>query len=170
MEEEKKEQEEKIEVEAEEVKEEEKKEEEKSSFEKKFEKFNDTEDSTKDFDKKDIEENKVYSIFAYLGILVLIPLLAAPKSKFARYHSNQGLILLIIEVAAAVLQSILHLIFTAVIDVHAVDVIISIIFYLFYLGILVLVILGIVNVCQEKAKQLPLIGKFKILSEEKKDK
>ena len=168
MEEEKKENIE-VEAEVEEVKEEEKKEEEKeekSEFEKKFEKFNDTEDTTKDFDSKDIEENKAMGVLAYLSILVLIPLLAAPKSKFARYHTNQGLILFILELITGVLQGFLHFMFTAVVDVHAVDVIFSIIFYLIDLVYLLFIILGIINVVQGKAKQLPIIGKFKILKEE----
>ena len=166
MEEEKKEN-----IEVEEVKEEEKTEEakeEKSEFEKKFEKFNDTEDTTKDFDSKDIEENTAMGVLAYLSILVLIPLLAAPKSKFARYHTNQGLILFILELITGVLQGFLHFMFTAVVDVHAVDIIFSIIFYLIDLVYLLLIILGIVNVVQGKAKQLPIIGKFKIISVEPK--
>ena len=170
MEEEKKENIE-VEAEVEEVKEEEKTEEakeEKSEFEKKFEKFNDTEDTTKDFDSKDIEENKAMGVLAYLSILVLIPLLVAPKSKFARYHTNQGLILFILELITGVLQGFLHFMFTAVVDVHAVDVIFSIIFYLIDIVYLLLIILGIVNVVQGKAKQLPIIGKFKIISVEPK--
>lgn len=170
MEEEKKENIE-VEAEVEEVKEEEKTEEakeEKSEFEKKFEKFNDTEDTTKDFDSKDIEENKAMGVLAYLSILVLIPLLAAPKSKFARYHTNQGLILLILEIITGVLQGFLHFMFTAVVDIPIINIIFSIIFYLIDIVYLLLIILGIVNVVQGKAKQLPIIGKFKIISVEPK--
>lgn len=165
MEEEKKEQEEKVEVvEAEEVKEEEK--EEKSAFEK----LNDTKDSTKDFDAKDIEDNKAFAILAYIGILVLIPLLAAPKSKFARYHTNQGLVLFICELIAGFVHGILHFMFTVVVDVHIVDVILSIIFDILYLAYIILIIIGVANVCQDKAKELPIIGKFKILNENSEDK
>ena len=32
------------------------------------------------------------AILAYFGILVLIPILAAKDSKFARFHANQGLL------------------------------------------------------------------------------
>ena len=57
----------------------------------------DTKDTTGDFDKNDIEQNRVMAILAYLGILVIIPIAAAKNSKFATYHANQGLILLIAE-------------------------------------------------------------------------
>ena len=95
-------------------------------------------------------------ILAYIGILVLIPLLAAPKSKFARYHSNQGLILLIIELISVVVFSLLGLI-------PYVGIVFSIVGWLVDLLCFVLLILGIVNAAQGKAKALPLIGKFNIL-------
>ena len=49
-------------------------------------------------DATDIANNKVFAILAYFGLLVLIPILAAPNSKFARYHANQGLTLFILEI------------------------------------------------------------------------
>lgn len=45
--------------------------------------------------KKDIEENKLIAAIGYVGILCLIPLLLKPKSKFAKFHGKQGLILVI---------------------------------------------------------------------------
>lgn len=53
--------------------------------------MNKTADLTDQFDKADVEQNKVMAILAYFGILVLIPILAAKDSKFARFHANQGL-------------------------------------------------------------------------------
>ena len=48
-------------------------------------------------DPKDIEENKVWGILAY--IIFFLPLITAPKSKFAKYHANQGLLLVLLSVA-----------------------------------------------------------------------
>lgn len=45
-------------------------------------------------DEKDIEDNKVIAALSYLGILVLIPLLAKKESKFAQFHAKQGLVFL----------------------------------------------------------------------------
>lgn len=149
MEEERKEQEEAVEQEQQEQKS-------KNKNEEWFEKVNNTEDVTEKMDSKDVEENKVMGVLAYIGILVLIPLLAAPKSKFARYHSNQGLILLIIEVLCSA-------IFTPLGFIPYVGIVFSIIGGLVGLVCLVLLILGIVNAAQGKAKTLPLIGKFNIL-------
>ena len=52
-------------------------------------------DRTPEFDPLDIQNNKAMGILAYIGFLVLVPLLAAPQSKFARYNSSQGLVLCI---------------------------------------------------------------------------
>lgn len=50
-----------------------------------------TNDTTSQFDPQDINNNKGLSVLAYIGFLFLVPLLACPNSKFARYHTNQGL-------------------------------------------------------------------------------
>lgn len=44
------------------------------------------------FDAKDIAENKVMAALSYVGILVLVPLLAKKDSKFAQAHAKQGVI------------------------------------------------------------------------------
>jgi len=46
-------------------------------------------------DIQDAQDNRVMAILAYLGPLVLVPLLAAPGSRFARYHTDQGLALVL---------------------------------------------------------------------------
>src|SRR3954470_1008619 len=61
-------------------------------------------------DTSDIEQNKVYAILAYLGPLFLVPLLAAPNSKFARYHANQGLVLFLATVIGVVGSFILSMV------------------------------------------------------------
>ncbi len=55
------------------------------------------------FDKKDIDDNKVIACLSYLGILVLIPLLAKKDSKYTQEHAKQGLVLLIAEIIGSVI-------------------------------------------------------------------
>jgi len=101
-------------------------------------------------DSKDVEENKIMAVLAYLGILVLIPLLTKKDSPFTMYHVKQGLALLILEVIA--------------IPVYIVLAFIPIIGWLasmaLWVLILVLLILGIVNAVNGKMKELPVIGQF----------
>ena len=49
------------------------------------------------FDSKDVEQNKMISVLAYLWILFLVPLLLARKSKFAQAHAKQGLVLFVVQ-------------------------------------------------------------------------
>ena len=112
-----------------------------------------TPDTTSEYDPADIEANKVLSLLSYLGILWLIPLLAAPNSRFAKFHTNQGLILWIANLIVGVAGGVL-----AIIPILGWLVALA-------LGIimLVLMIIGIVNAVQGRAKQLPIIGKYTLL-------
>ena len=58
--------------------------------------------SSSPFQNEDIQENKMMAVLAYFGFLVFIPLFAAKRSKFARYHVKQGLILLAAEILFAI--------------------------------------------------------------------
>ncbi len=120
-----------------------------------------TPDSTASYDPRDIEQNKMMAIFAYLWLLFLIPLLGAPQSRFARFHANQGLVLFIFEVGAYILTALLSFLFLMISPVLAF--IGTILWLLVGLGSLGLVILGIINASGGKAKELPLIGKIKII-------
>lgn len=134
------------------------KKEEKSKFEREFDKFNDTEDKTAQFDSKDVEDNKIISLFSYLGILFLIPMIAANQSKFAKFHVNQGIVLFIADLVLGVLMRIFGWTFGLI----GLGWIAAIVNSALGVVILVFVILGIVNAVQGKAKRLPVIGKFEI--------
>jgi uncharacterized membrane protein len=126
-----------------------------------FDKLMDTPDTTKDYDPKDMEENKVMALLSYIGVLFLVPLLAAPNSKFSRYHANQGIILFIGEAAGSIVLSILSFIMAFISGILAG--IVSFIIFLFGIVCLAFAIFGIMNVVNGKAKELPFIGKIRIL-------
>jgi uncharacterized membrane protein len=106
--------------------------------------------------KKDAEDNKLMGILAYFGILVLVPILTAKESPFARFHANQGLLLLIAMVAIWVINSVLWVLPLG-------WSLISLLTSLLYLGIFVLAIIGIINAAKGEMKELPIIGKYTIL-------
>ena len=130
-------------------------------FAAKIAKLNDTKDTTSEFDKEEIDNNKGMSILAYLSWLVLIPIFAAKKSRYAQFHANQGLILAIIDTAYWIINGVITGILMIVSPIASA--IVCAITGLFGLVFLVLVILGIVNAASGKAKELPVIGKYKIL-------
>lgn len=126
------------------------------NFQETINKYMQTEDNTSEFEQEDINQNKVMAVLAYIGILVLVPLLAAPNSKYARYHVNQGLLLFIAEICLGVVMGIFIWIPVLNIIIGILGGIVSLLFFVF-------AIIGIVNACQGKAKGLPILGKFKIL-------
>ena len=96
------------------------------------------------FQAGDIQENKIMAVLAYLDFLVFIPLFAAKKSKFARYHVKQGL-------TSAGCRDLVCCPFSgAYFIVKAV----GMARYVFC----ALAIFGIVNAVSGKVKRLPVIG------------
>ena len=122
----------------------------------KFNEFNNTADTTAEYDQNDIEQNKVMAILAYLSWLVLIPIFAAKESKFARFHANQGLVLAIAEIICWVVLGILG-------NLPLIGWLFGIIEGLFSLVCLIFAVIGIANAANGKAKELPIVGKYKIL-------
>ena len=111
------------------------------------------------YDMKDIEENKVFAFFSYLGFLFIIPLIARPDSRFCKFHVNQGIILCITEAIVGIICSGLELVSVSASLVTVIGLITT------ALDILIacLAIYGIVNALTGKAKELPVIGKYRIL-------
>ena len=98
----------------------------------------------------DIEKNKGMAILAY--ILFFIPMLTEAKdSKFAMFHANQSLVLLIAGLAGLFISGI-----------------IPILGWLFLgpaisIAWIVFLVLGILNASKGEMKELPLIGGIHIL-------
>jgi len=102
-----------------------------------------------EMDPADVSANKVMAILAYFGILVLIPIFAAKGSKFARFHANQGLILLICSVVFYIIGRFIPGI--------------SAIIWLLNIAVAILAIIGIVHAAKGEVKELPLVGKIHII-------
>lgn len=130
------------------------------SAEDKFKEITNTKDHTNEYTPEDIEQNKIISLFSYLGILILVPVFGAKDSPYARYHINQGLALLILEVAFNFVFGILDF---ALANITFFGPLIAVLSSVGNIAILALLILGIYNAVTGKAKDLPLIGTWTIL-------
>jgi len=111
-------------------------------------------------DPVDAEKNKVMAVLAY--IIFLVPLLAAKDSPFARYHTNQGLVLFLAIVASFIVLGILNVIMGIILPGLGCCVG-SVLTLAFVGGSLTLAIMGILNAVKGQMKPLPLIGGFKII-------
>ena len=108
----------------------------------------------------DDSTEKAYGVLSYIGILVLIPLIAG-KSPFARYHANQGLVLFIAEIILGVVDGILFAILGLIPFVGLL--IVSILSGVVGLVSLIFMIIGIVHAANGEMKELPIIGGIKLL-------
>lgn len=136
------------------------------------EKVLDTKDTTSNFTNKDIKDNYGFALISYLGIFAFIPYFLGKSSKFVQYHAKQGMNLLIVWGAYIILYNLLGLIKIGKTVTYLGHTYVTyeaspwwIDFPMVVVGILIstIAITGIVYVCQGKAKELPIIGKLKIV-------
>jgi len=97
---------------------------------------------------EDIEKNKAMAGLSYL--IFFLPLITCPESRYAKFHANQALLLLIAGIVGNVILTIIPIIGWMLIPIYG-------------LGIMALFIIGIINGFGGKAKRLPLIGQFNII-------
>lgn len=97
---------------------------------------------------EDIEKNKTISGLAYF--LFFLPLVAAPDSKYGKFHANQGLLLLILGFGGNIILGMIPIIGWVIIP-------------FFSILVLVLGIMGLINGFGGKMKELPLIGKYRLI-------
>lgn len=108
-----------------------------------------TDSQSKQYRDDDVSRNKGISYLSYFGPLFLIPYFARNDSEFARFHSNQGLLLLLANIAVNACSAL-----------PIIGWMISIIGSVF---VLCGFINGLINVSRGLKKQLPVIGGITIL-------
>ena len=121
--------------------------------------FQNPADFSGEFSPEDIQHNKVISLFSYLGILLLIPWIARPQSKYARFHVNQGITLFLATLIVRFVERVLNAVLGGSSLMGPIDLILNVVSILFF----VLMIIGIINAVSGKAKALPIIGKVQLL-------
>lgn len=131
-------------------------------------------DETKKFKSDDIKENKAVAILSYFGPLCLIPFFTSKESKFAQFHAKEGMTLFIFWIAYYILSGLLYQIkvngpcggglfgndFGQFCNVTPWWIVLPL--RLIRILLAVIAIIGVVNVCQGKARKLPIIGKVRI--------
>jgi len=118
-----------------------------------------TADETDSMDAADIANNKTMGGLAYF--LFFLPLLACPDSKYGRFHANQGLMFLFLWIAGTVALKIISGIFYTI--SWRLHWFVSLISWIVWIPILAIGILGLINGFTGKAKELPFIGKYRII-------
>ena len=101
-------------------------------------------------------------VLSYIGILVLIPLLAGNKqSEYVRFHLNQGAVLFIISAIVNILDE--HGFF-GISLFHLIDFgIFGLVLDLLNLILFIMMIIGIVSACRGTKVELPMIGQIRLV-------
>lgn len=104
----------------------------------------------------DVQKKVVCALTYLFGILFFLPLIVYPNDDFAKFHANQGLIVLLVSVIGGAVLGILTML-------PVVGLVFTILSSLFGVVMLVACIFGILNVVREEKRELPVIGKFTII-------
>ena len=123
-----------------------------------FKKVLRTEDVTHMFDSSDISSNRNNAILAYLGPLMIIPLITSRKSKFAMFHFCQGLLNMIFGFLYILIAPELLNLLPGIIAI-----LLLIPFFLFLSLFPISIILGIVHSVKGKAITLPIFGRINLM-------
>jgi len=97
---------------------------------------------------EEIESGKTMAFVAYLIFFIPLLIEESKKNKFVMFHTEQSLVVFLLNVAGIILGTIGSLFC------------IGAIFYLINLFAFVLWIIGIINALSGKVKELPLVGQF----------
>lgn len=105
--------------------------------------------------------DRVVSTLAYIGPLVIIPLLMRRKARFVRYHTRQGMYLFVVYVVAFLLTlGLLYLFSDRLLDVEAAFNVLAVLFLLE----LVVYVLGIaylaVQASRARMPMVPVLGEL----------
>ena len=91
-----------------------------------------------------IQDGKFFALIGYISVLCLVPLILKKDNKFAVFHGKQGLVLFILEVAAAILKSI--------------PAIGEVVFSLAFVVLGILSLIGIIKVLMNEYWEMPYVS------------
>lgn len=124
-----------------------------------------TEDYTENFSLEEIESGKTLSIVSYL--IPIVPFILSKKNSYVHFHTTNGMNILFTYLIFLIIKRTLSYIFGTPCDLISgikcmiLPLSFRILFALINMLFSFIVLLGLLNVCNNKAKELPLINKIK---------
>ena len=121
-------------------------------------------DFTSAYSASDINDNKFFAFLSYIPLFGLYSVFVeSKKSAFVKFHANQGLVLWLAYTAITLVMLILFILFGITIIGLIVSFFITLVEMLFALAYIGLTAFGIYLSFSGQAKELPVVGRFKIL-------
>ena len=117
------------------------------------------EDHTDEFDVNDVQQNRGIAVISYVSWLCLIPIIKG-TTPYTKFHANQGLTLAVLGTGVSIVLGLLRLLLGGIFPLGT---IVRILSFIVRAILALYMILGIVNAVNDKAKELPFIGKINLL-------
>lgn len=125
--------------------------------------FFDTKNENALLKQEDIDENCNLAIISYIPFLFFVPMIIKPCSGYLRYHGIQGLTMFITFIILEFFNIITGAICNSVFNDMPGTILTVIITVVVNLTVLLLISIGIANAVKGAARELPIIGKYKLL-------
>lgn len=125
-----------------------------------------TKDYTDTFSLEEIESGKALSIVSYL--MPLVPFILSKKNNYVRFHTLNGMNILFTYLIFLIIKRTLSYIFGTPCDLVSglkciiLPISLRIFFALINMIFSFIVLYGVLNVCNNKAKEIPVISKIKL--------
>ena len=130
------------------------------------ENFVNTTDHENDYEKEDKIKHKTEAITSYIPFVPLYYIFASKHkgSKYLTFHVNQGLLVTFAWIISIVISLLLESLFKREsMIINDIPGWVSFISYLLYSASFLLTLFGAINTVNDCSKELPLIGKIKII-------
>lgn len=125
-----------------------------------------TKDYTDTFSLEEIESGKALSIVSYL--VPLVPFILSKKNNYVRFHTLNGMNILFTYLIFLIIKRTLSYIFGTPCDLVSglkciiLPISLRIFFALINMIFSFIILYGVLNVCNNKAKEIPVISKIKL--------
>ena len=123
-------------------------------------------DYTDSFSLEEIESGKALSIVSYL--IPLVPFILSKKNNYVKFHTLNGMNILFTYLIFLIIKRTLSYIFGTPCDLASglkcIILPISLRIFFAFINMLFsfIVLYGVINVCNNKAKEIPIISKIKL--------
>ena len=130
------------------------------------ENFMDTKDHKKEFTEEDIKKYKTNAIISYIPFVSLYFIIKNKykESKYLEFHVNQGLTITLLYVAVFFVDRVVGAVFSSnSLVLNSTPGLISLVIYSLYFILLLAMFFGIINTSNGLSKEIPIVGKIKLL-------
>lgn len=126
----------------------------------------DTKDHVSEYTKEEIDNYRGSALLSYIPFVSLYHLATGnyKKSEFLKFHMNEGLTLTILFVIVVIISRVLTIVFRRnSLIVNDIPMVVEAIIAILYFSCMMFMLFGLLNTANNKSKELPIIGKIRII-------